>query len=103
MHAKSAKYFNRKSITVSFDYVIFALGWQYGLYSVFVLVIFREYVKYIVPISVLNFLFKYFPDNAVHFFKICRYDILIECFECEVNFENKIARSDVVLGITRFH
>ena len=113
MHTKSVKYFNRKSSRASsFDFVIFALGWQYGLYSVFVLVIFREYAKNIVPISVLNFLFKCFPDEAVRLFKMRRFrryeillvcDMLLENLKCEVNVENKIARFKVVLGLTLFH
>ena len=55
-----------------------------------------------VPISVLNFLRKFSPDSSdLYWVKIRYCDILLECFEREANVENKFARLNVDLGLSR--
>ena len=65
IYAKFTKDFNLNTAVFSKSYdVLFELGWQDSLYSLFVEIVLREYIKYVVPISDLRFLLKFFLDHS---------------------------------------
>ena len=82
-------YSNKNTNSIYAYDIFFALKWQYDLFFMFVLIILRNYVKQMVPISKQRFLLKFLPYHSANytFAEFSRCYKLLECFECKASVE----------------